>query len=170
MTAAGKKDTKVRKRRLAVLLALLVAGIGSGGYLLAVGGRDAAMRADPDDPELVALGREVYDARCAACHGRNLEGQPNWRQRLPDGGFPAPPHDASGHTWHHPDAFLFEVTRAGGQALAPPGFKSNMPAFGDVLSEREIWAVLSYIKSRWPDSVRRRQAEVDRRMREGGGR
>lgn len=46
----------------------------------------------------IALGKTVYDASCASCHGAKLEGQPDWRNRRPDGRLPAPPHDASGHT------------------------------------------------------------------------
>ena len=61
----------------------------------------------PDDVDVVALGAKIYQARCASCHGAELEGQANWRERGADGILPAPPHDASGHTWHHPDAVLF---------------------------------------------------------------
>jgi mono/diheme cytochrome c family protein len=105
----------------------------------------------------VALGREVYSAHCASCHGANLEGQPNWQQALPTGGLPAPPHDASGHTWHHNDQSLFTTVKWGGAATAPEGFKSNMPAFGDRLSDREIWAVLAFIKSTWPPEIQEAQ-------------
>lgn len=126
----------------------------------AVGGRTPG--ADADDPALVALGERVYGEACAACHGADLEGQQDWQRQLPEGGFPAPPHDETGHTWHHADRLLFEITRDGGQALAAPGFRSNMPAFGDRLDDREIWAVLAFIKSRWPAPIRERQAEIDR--------
>jgi len=66
---------------------------------------------DPDNPAQVALGRGVYAAQCARCHGANLEGQPNWQERQANGMMPAPPHDPSGHTWHHPDAALFGITK-----------------------------------------------------------
>ena len=118
-------------------------------------------RADANDPELVSLGQQVYAEQCAACHGSRLEGQPNWRQRLPTGELPAPPHDENGHTWHHPDGLLFELTKRGGQASAPAGFKSNMPSFADVLSDREIWASLAFIKSRWPKAIRDRQNYIN---------
>ena len=121
--------------------------------------------ADPNDPEQVALGRQVYAAHCASCHGANLEGQPNWRQRLPNGRLPAPPHDASGHTWHHPDRVLFDITRHGLAAHAPKGYESDMPGFADALSDKQIWAVLAYIKSEWPPEVRMRQAEITERAR-----
>lgn len=111
---------------------------------------------------MLASGEGTYRDHCASCHGTDLEGQPNWRQPLPDGGFPAPPHDADGHTWHHPDQLLFEITKRGGQALAPPGFKSNMPGFGDQLTDRYIRAVLAFIKSRWPEEIRQRQLEIAR--------
>ena len=108
-------------------------------------------RADPGDKARVALGAKVYARHCAACHGARLEGQANWRTRLPNGRLPAPPHDESGHTWHHPDHVLFGITRNGlvpGQ-FAPPGYESDMPAFAGTLSDGEIWAVLAYIKSHW---------------------
>ena len=86
----------------------------------------------------------------------------DWRTPLPTGGLAAPPHDETGHTWHHPDKLLFDYTKFGGQKIAPPGFKSNMPGFGGTLSDKEIWAVLSYIQSRWPDDVRKRQSYINR--------
>ena len=119
--------------------------------------------ADAADVKLVALGQTVYKAECASCHGTRLEGQPNWRSRLPNGGLPAPPHDETGHTWHHPDQLLFATTKYGGAKNAPPGFVSGMPAFGEKLTEREIWATLAYIKSRWPAQLRQRQARINDR-------
>jgi mono/diheme cytochrome c family protein len=121
--------------------------------------------ADATDQTLVAQGKAVYKAECASCHGANLEGQPNWRSRLPDGRLPAPPHDETGHTWHHADQLLFATTKHGGAKNAPPGFVSGMPGFGEKLSDREIWAALAYIKSRWPEPVRQRQAMINERMR-----
>src|SRR3546814_20707961 len=64
-------------------------------------------RADPNDARQVALGETVYRQQCASCHGAQLEGQPDWRVRQPDGRLPAPPHDENGHTWHHPEQALF---------------------------------------------------------------
>ncbi len=111
----------------------------------------------------LTLGKKVYDAQCAACHGANLEGQANWRQRLANGMLPAPPHDASGHTWHHPDRQLFDMTKYGSAALAGPGYKTTMRGFGDVLRDTEIRAVLVYIKSHWPKKIRARQAQISGR-------
>lgn len=133
-----------------------------GAYWLA---RPAAIP-DLNDPALVATGQTLYGGRCAECHGGNLEGEPNWRTLRPDGSLPAPPHDASGHTWHHPDSVLFGITRDGGASVAPKGFPSRMPAFGGQLSEREIWAVLAFIKSTWPAEIRQRQEEINRRARQ----
>ena len=96
---------------------------------------------------------------CAGCHGGNLEGQPNWHQRLPLGNFPAPPHDETGHTWHHADQWLFESVKYGGKYHAPPRYRSAMPAYQEMLSDAEIWAVLAFIKSRWPAAIRAQQAQ-----------
>jgi mono/diheme cytochrome c family protein len=121
-------------------------------------------RANPVDPEQVKLGARLYAQQCAACHGAKLEGQPDWRRRLPNGRLPAPPHDESGHTWHHPDHVLFAITRNG---LVPPyaskGYESDMPAFAGKLSDDEIWAVLAYIKSHWTSrEVLEARAEITR--------
>ena len=104
----------------------------------------------------------------SSCHGENLQGEPghpNWRKRKPNGRLPAPPHDGSGHTWHHVDKQLFELTKYGPAALAGGGYESDMPGYGDSLSDDEIIAVLSYIKSRWPEDVRQRHDLLNGRQR-----
>lgn len=123
---------------------------------------------DPKDKALVATGKRVYDTHCGACHGANLEGQPNWRQRLPNGRMPAPPHDSSGHTWHHPDAVLFGIVKEGlvPGKYAPPKYESDMPAFGAILSDEEIRAVLAYVKSTWPERELAYQRQMDIKSRE----
>ena len=115
-----------------------------------------------DDPEVLALGRAVYEQRCAACHGARLEGQPNWRIRDAAGLLPAPPHDASGHTWHHPDAVLFDITKHGvAKAANLKDYQSSMPAFEGTLTDAQIVAVLSWIKAQWPQEIRKQQEAVN---------
>lgn len=138
-----------------------------GGFVLLVVGMIAwnvrgttgITSANPKNPRAVALGKQVYAAQCASCHGANLEGQPNWQQPLPTGGMPAPPHDPTGHTWHHSDESLFTTVKYGGQATSPPGYKNNMPALGNILSDAEIFAVLAYIKSTWPPEIQTAQQQ-----------
>jgi mono/diheme cytochrome c family protein len=154
-----------RGRWLAAAAIVLLAAAGTAAAWLHV--RSRTGRADPGDAAQVAQGRAVYAAQCALCHGADLEGQPDWRTRLPNGRLPAPPHDESGHTWHHPDTVLFEITRDGiaAHAPAPKGYESDMPAFGPKLSDAEIWVVLAYIKSRWPPEIRARQARLSEQAR-----
>ncbi len=105
------------------------------------------------DPAAIAQGETLYAAHCAACHGAALEGEPNWREPKPNGRMPAPPHDESGHTWHHPDAQLVEITTRGTAQLVGGDYESDMMGFGEILSDAEILAVLAYIKSTWPPRV-----------------
>ena len=107
----------------------------------------------------IEAGQTLYAENCASCHGANLEGQPDWRRRLDNGRMPAPPHDETGHTWHHSDRNLFVVTK-GGVGAVVPSYESDMPAFEGILTDDEIADVLSYIKSTWPDRQRQFQAEV----------
>lgn len=147
--------------RRAVMLGV---GIGVGALIgwFVVGALAGGPRpiAPPEIVDTVA-GAALYQEHCATCHGADLGGQPDWQSPAADGGPKAPPHDASGHTWHHGDALLFTYTRLGGaETLAQQGiaFESNMPGFGDVLSDQEIWNILGFIKSTWPDRVREAQA------------
>lgn len=141
------------RRLIAVALAALAAS-GCG---------ETASRADPRDAALVARGAPVYARECAVCHGAKLQGQPDWRTRRADGKLPAPPHDESGHTWHHPDAVLFAITKHGlVPPYAPKGYASDMPAYAGKLSDGEIWAVLAFIKSQWTSrEVLEARAEIE---------
>jgi len=137
----------------------LLTAIGCAALLAACG--DGAPRIDAQDAKQVAAGATIYAQHCASCHGVKLEGQPDWRRRLPNGRLPAPPHDASGHTWHHPDTLLFGIVKNGlVPPYAPAGYASDMPAFGGVLSDDQIRAVLAYIQSRWPKQVMEARAEM----------
>lgn len=148
-------------RWLSILLIVLGGMIMGLAGMVSIQAQTAppAPQADPDNAEQVALGQQVYASFCAGCHGAKLEGQPGWQKRLPMGNFPAPPHDESGHTWHHADPWLFDIVKYGGRHHAPPRYRSAMPAYQDMLSDAEIWAALAFIKSRWPAAIRVQQAQ-----------
>lgn len=158
----------------------LVLGVGGGLVLLVVAGilyfflsaggrREAALTHTlrPDDPQVLQVGARIYAQNCVACHGTKGEGQPNWRDRGSDGLLPAPPHDPSGHTWHHPDEQLFAITKQGlAQLINQPDYRTAMPIYGGVLSDDEIVAVLSWIKAQWPPEIRRRHDEINVQYRQ----
>ena len=112
------------------------------------------------DSSAISAGQTIYDANCASCHGANLEGQFNWQKRNAEGYLPAPPHDETGHTWHHPDKMLFEFTKYGPQKFAGADYKSIMPAYESQLTDEEIWQVLAFIKSKWPDEIQKKHTEA----------
>ena len=141
---------------------LVAAAIAVAGIVAVFGSQitksdRSALQADPGNVQQVAAGKVVYDENCASCHGLSLEGERNWRRPKPDGGFRAPPHDETGHTWHHPDDSLFQITKEGGRPYNP---RSGMPGFKSILSDDEIWSVLAYIKSRWPAQIQTRQRDL----------
>ncbi|MDX0973336.1 c-type cytochrome [Sinorhizobium medicae] len=124
------------------------------------------MTTDDTSAATIALGKALYAKHCAACHGVGLEGHRDWKSPLPSGRMPAPPHDASGHTWHHADGVLFRITREGPAAVVGGDYQSDMPGFGNIMSDDEIRAVLAFIKSTWPERERKYQAEMSGRERE----
>ncbi len=145
----GRRRSKTRTRRTRALLGV-VAGLlvlTAGGAAL-LGGGEGSGRTVASDADQLEVGRQVYAENCAACHGPNGEGQ---QGAVPAGQAPAPPHDPTGHTWHHPDAQLFQIVKFGGTM--------GMPAYKDTLTDDEIWAVLDYIKTFWTPEQREFQAQ-----------
>tara|TARA_A100000164_G_C21558159_1_gene608266 strand:+ start:317 stop:499 length:183 start_codon:yes stop_codon:yes gene_type:complete len=60
---------------------------------------------------------------------------------------------------------MFQLTKYGVSALInDPDYASNMPIYDGVLSDEEIIAVLSYIKSTWPEEIRARHIEMENRQ------
>ena len=94
-----------------------------------------------------------------------LEGQANWRQRDAEGYLPAPPHDERGHTWHHPDYYLFLMTKYGIEEMIGKSYPNNMPVFEDKLTDDEIIAALSYIKSTWPSRIQLKHDQINARAK-----
>jgi mono/diheme cytochrome c family protein len=100
------------------------------------------------DAQQLALGQQVYAANCAVCHGDKAQGASNWQQRNPDGTFPPPPLNGTGHSWHHSTEVLYDVIANGSQ----PG-QGMMPAWKDKLVKEQIDAVILWFQSLWPDQV-----------------
>lgn len=155
------------KRLHVQLFVAIVAIFTVGAFVVYRDSQKVASPADPRNAARVAAGEKVYAKNCAGCHGAKLEGQPNWKVRLPNGRMPPPPHDESGHTWHHPDCVLFGIVKYGvTPPYGPPGYQSDMPAFGSTLTDDEIRAALAFIKSRWPDRVLQWRSEM---LKNSGG-
>jgi mono/diheme cytochrome c family protein len=113
----------------------------------------SVLLASCDDPDPVtevdtARGAELYQLHCVACHGGATGGH------IAD---VPPPHNAEGHTWHHEDCLLMDIVRDG---MPQREGYPEMPAFGDVLTDEDIEAILSHIKTWWEPEQRTFQAEV----------
>lgn len=117
------------------------------------------------DRAVVDVGKAIYAENCASCHGVVLEGQAIWRQRDVEGYLPAPPHDERGHTWHHPDSYLFLMTKYGIEEMIGKSYPNNMPVFEDKLTDDEIIAALSYIKSTWPGRIQLKHDQINARAK-----
>ena len=155
----------------ALIVAAVVGITGAAAVAVWAGGKEDAPPAltvlgVPVDAEMIDQGADLYAENCASCHGADLEGQPDWRRRLENGRMPAPPHNEAGHTWHHPDQQLFDITK-NGLASVVPGYESDMPVFDGILSDAEITAILGYIKSTWPEREHNYQAEITSKNEEG---
>lgn len=124
-------------------------------------GTKTMIKLDYKNPQVVAQGKKIYITNCASCHGNKLEGQPNWEKRDDQGYLPAPPQNEKGHTWHHNTLDLFKMTKHGMAANSASGYKTRMPAFENILTDDEIIAVLSFIKSQWPTEIQDKHNEIE---------
>ena len=98
-------------------------------------------------------GSDLYAANCQVCHGdSNGAG----------GRGGAPIHHDRGHTWHHPDALLRGWVLNGKLGSGSAG----MPALGDKLTEPEVDAILTFIRSWWTTEQRDSQADVSERYQD----
>jgi len=107
------------------------------------------------DPERAVRGGELYQQYCASCHRADLSGDPDWKTPNDDGSYLPPPHDSSGHTWHHPDQVLIEIIRDGSDFP-----QSRMPSFGNELTDDDISAILEFFKANWGPEERAYQEQV----------
>lgn len=146
-------------RRAAMIVTCLSAGPGLAGDRP----EEAAGLIAYWDEEAVAEGAALYAENCATCHGAALEGEGDWRQRNADGSFRAPPHDETGHTWHHPDAQIFAITKYGTETVTGGAVQSTMEGFGDRLGDAGILSVLAFIKAQWPEEIIARHNALNRR-------
>ena len=160
------------RRSALIFLGLFLVTVAAGVAIYADSRSDGGASADLlqyADASTVAAGENIYRVHCASCHGAELEGEPNWQRPNPDSTMPAPPHNERGHTWHHTDQVLFDLTKYGVEKFVKlENYKSNMPAYENVLTDEEIIAVLSFIKSTWPDDIQAGHNALNARKRTSG--
>lgn len=94
------------------------------------------------DPQAIEAGRELYQVNCATCHGPEGKGDGPAAAALPVQ--PANLADAEMMA-EASDGFLYWRIS---QGMMSPGMeKSGMPAFGHMLSEEQIWQIISYVRT-----------------------
>ncbi len=127
------------------------------GFVMALAGTNAAHAGHELDGRDLVAGKTLYADNCAACHGADLEGAPDWQVPDENGVLPAPPHDETGHTWHHSNVQNFDYTKLGGakivERMGLSSFTSGMPGFEGQLTDDEIWDILAFIHSNWPEDI-----------------
>ena len=108
-------------------------------------------------------GQALYKEHCASCHGAELEGTAELA------GSPERTGSRTRRRTMRPvtpgittTGFCSTTPNSAGRGLMEArgitGIKSGMPGFVDVMSDEEIWDVLAYIRSTWPDHIREIQS------------
>jgi len=120
-----------------VLIGVLLAAL-TGVLTMAQGNPEAAKITNPvaATPESVAAGKDIYQRRCAVCHG--IKGQGGSGSDISP---PAP--DLTDAEWKHgsTDGEIFDVIKNGVQP------DLNMEPFGDRIKDPDIWNIVNYVRS-----------------------
>ncbi|MSP47986.1 MAG: cytochrome c [Alphaproteobacteria bacterium] len=152
-------DRRSRFTLIAAIVAIVVTGT-----VMMIERRLAATATDarPDRPAQVALGRTLYRQHCSYCHGVDREGHEDWRPDMPVALGLAPPLDERSPAVDRSDRQVFEQVKFGGQPFLPAGARSQMPAFEFNLTDAQVWALVAYLKNRWPDEALARRERANR--------
>lgn len=138
--------------------ALLLCLIGAALIAAGCGVRDpgSTVKGVTFNREQIAQGRVYYEQTCAACHGVNGEGQFPDAPLMPDatGRYGAPPHNETGHTWHHSDELILRYITEGG--FADPNTFYQMPDLA-IYDREQAALIIAYIKTMWTPEQRRYQ-------------
>ncbi len=93
------------------------------------------------DAAAIEAGQAIYSANCASCHGENGGGDGPAAAALD----PKPTAFSDADIMATmTDSYLYWRISEGG--IAPP-FNSQMPPWKDVLSEEQIWQVITYLRT-----------------------
>ncbi len=146
-------------KKLLILLIIIVLLIGS--YFLLFQSKHTQEEVNTTNTTLeevsakLELGKALYYTYCASCHGENLQGQPKWNTSLDEDGHNyAPPLNGTGHTWHHSEEQLYNIIRYG-LKFYNENYEGKMQG-NDKLSDEDVWPILEYIKSVWPESIQKK--------------
>jgi len=86
-------------------------------------------------------GEETYVEKCTLCHGAQGAGW-DWSKKVEQPPIPVP--DLAKTAPGQSDQFLFDIIKGGGEAV---GKTRLMPPFSFLLSDKEIWDVVAYIRT-----------------------
>ena len=145
-----RNNHRVARRLLALALGVLV---GAMWLALDAGAQEKEQHRNleaqklknpvPSDDESIEAGKRIYQRRCASCHGPTGKG---------DGGMAlsgGTPSDLTDETWDYgsTDGEIFVNIR--------DGFSADMQAYKDKLKEKEIWQVVTFMRSLGPKASKK---------------
>jgi len=134
--------------RLVALASLLIAGViaqGPGKDTPAKNSeKSGAVRAPlPYTTRSIARGKQFYLLHCVECHDQDGRGL---NRRDFNG---TPPADLT-----DPDAWVYGTSPEAIFASIHNGTKDDMPGYKDKLQDEQIWHVVNFVRSLWPEAKR----------------
>ena len=116
---------------------------GQGGTRKDAAKDGAAKGPLPFTTKSIARGRQFYLVHCVECHDQDGKGL---GRRDFNG---TPPADLT-----DPEAWLYGTSAQAIFSSVREGSKNDMPSFKDKLQDEQIWHVVNFLRSLWPESRR----------------
>ena len=117
-------------------------------FLLALAGAALADGPLPYSRKSIARGRQFYLVNCVECHDQDGKGL---NRRDFNSTVPADLTD--------PDAWLHGASAGAIFASIREGTKQDMPPYKGKLQDEQIWHIVNFVRSLWPESRRPKLAE-----------
>ena len=96
--------------------------------------------------EQASQGQQIYQDKCAKCHGDNAQGEINWRRLDDEGEFPPPPLNGDAYAWHlNMDQLRHQIL------FGSDAEEGDMPSFRSKLDDGQVDAVIAFFQSQWND-------------------
>ncbi len=126
------------KKNALVIVIIFLIGFVISGLAIAHGWKAPKKDSEISNPSVfddlnIQTGKKLYSNLCSACHGQNAEGGANLNLDMK----PVPP-DLIKRLKGHSDGDFYWKIKTG---------RGDMPPFRGELEQKEIWQIITYIRS-----------------------
>ena len=135
------------------IIALLIGACGKENPESSTGAESDSAHDRRFSPESLLRGVRLYQELCAACHGPEAQGHPDWSNPKV---VAAPPLNGTGNAWKRSKQEMIAIIKKGANRHGT----AVMPGWSGRLSESDIDDIINWYQALWPPDVYDRWREA----------